>query len=134
MARFTLNRSWDRYVKVPETGAHSECTYLQWSDCSGPVTEAKNYCDTCDGLECEGCLYRHMVHKSTSKNDYGQCCGCLWYYGKKQNCKWQRSCDTVRSIYAQCPCQGTYSLLSLVPAHYALSPVRFTDPWLEVPC
>lgn len=72
--------------QVPESGAHNECDYLQWSGCSDAVTDAQVFCDTCDGLECEGCLYRHMVDKTTHKNDYAKCCGCMWYYGTKQDC------------------------------------------------
>jgi len=92
--RFDSNEGWNGVPtspprqQVPETGAHNECNYLQWSDCSNPVTEAKDFCDTCDGLECEGCLYRHMVDKKSRKNDYAQCCGCMWYYGTKQNYPW----------------------------------------------
>lgn len=92
--RFDSNVGWNGKAtsppreQVPETGVHTGCDYIKWSDCSEPVTDTKDFCDTCDGLECEGCIYRHMVDKKSHKNDFGECCSCLWYYGSKRNYPW----------------------------------------------
>lgn len=76
--------------KLEETGVHdpADCDYIRWSACGLSLTDAGTNCDTCDGLECDGCLYRELVDISIDKNAWVDCCPCLWYYGQRYHYNW----------------------------------------------
>eukprot|EP00049_Salpingoeca_infusionum_P004719 m.82803 g.82803 ORF g.82803 m.82803 type:complete len:358 (+) comp12701_c0_seq1:92-1165(+) len=74
-----------------ETGNQdpTDCDYVRWSMCGASVRTGADACDTCDGLECSGCLYE-VLPEVKDPSAYGDCCPCIWFYAEQYNEPWMK--------------------------------------------
>jgi len=80
--------------KIPESGNNhaSDCDYQLWHDCGAGIKLADENCQSCVGLECDGCLFREMNPnwnpKTHDVDDWYKCCPCIYNYAEKYDKKW----------------------------------------------
>ncbi|EDQ84208.1 uncharacterized protein MONBRDRAFT_34790 [Monosiga brevicollis MX1] len=57
-----------------------DCDYVRFSECGAGINDAISHCKGCDGLECDGCLYRELP-EDVDATDFSDCCPCFYFYG-----------------------------------------------------
>jgi hypothetical protein len=93
--RFDSRDGWTENVAsvprhlVPSGGAHDpeDCNYVRWSECGTGIREAATYCKGCDGLECDGCVYRELP-ENVDDHAFTDCCPCNYYYAQRYHVPW----------------------------------------------
>jgi len=82
-----INYGYKREL-IKESGSHNpaDCTSLVWSQCAEGVIAAERSCQTCIGLECDGCLFREINpnwNASNLDNKWHTCCPCIYEYADR---------------------------------------------------
>eukprot|EP00054_Salpingoeca_dolichothecata_P036805 m.8716 g.8716 ORF g.8716 m.8716 type:complete len:329 (+) comp7049_c0_seq1:710-1696(+) len=88
---FDQNVGWSNPVSslnrnlLPEGGNTNPeaCQYFEWDSCRDGVQTAAKYCYSCQGLECDGCIYRSLP-ETDQEDGWTECCPCLWYYADQK--------------------------------------------------
>ena len=71
-----------------------DCDYTKWAKCGSGIKDAAKTCDTCEGLECDGCLFRELnpnwdpSKPNLDVDDWSSCCPCMYQYAQKYNLPW----------------------------------------------
>jgi hypothetical protein len=95
----TINESYLR-EKIPEYGNTdpADCGYALWKNCTASgLDAAATNCDTCTGLECDGCLFRELNPDWNAKirednnNNWYRCCPCIHKYAKMFSKPWMHT-------------------------------------------
>lgn len=82
-----INTHYTREL-IKESGSHnpSDCNSLVWSQCADGIIAAERSCQTCIGLECDGCLFREINphwNASNMANKWHTCCPCIYEYADR---------------------------------------------------
>lgn len=95
----TINESYAR-ERIPEYGNTDTktCTYDLWRNCTAEgLDQAAKNCESCTGLECDGCLFREMNPSWTAalrqddSNLWYRCCPCMQKYAEVFGKPWMHT-------------------------------------------
>eukprot|EP00045_Choanoeca_perplexa_P005183 m.43968 g.43968 ORF g.43968 m.43968 type:complete len:329 (+) comp12979_c0_seq1:45-1031(+) len=75
-----------------------DCDYVRWANYKTGISMAYRNCQTCDSLECDGCLFRELNPDWDTFNDtqkdlttWHDACPCIYYFADTYDADWVRT-------------------------------------------
>lgn len=82
--------------KIPESGFNDpdDCDYVHWYTCGEGIRNAQVNCAGCQGLECDGCLFREINpvwDPFSDDNNWQYCCPCIFLFAQEYEQTWMQT-------------------------------------------